>query len=65
MDTTNLTAQTTNDTAINDENSTDWRDDSRTRHSLLCSRSEVCPLARYCPNTGTDECDSGEGCPAC
>lgn len=24
-----------------------------------------CPLARYCPNTGTDKCDDGTGCPSC
>lgn len=22
-------------------------------------------LPAHCPNTGTDQCDSGEGCPAC
>jgi len=23
------------------------------------------PAARLCPNTGTDQCDSGLGCPSC
>jgi hypothetical protein len=36
-----------------------------TRHSLLRPRPADCPTALYCPNTGTDQCDSGTGCPAC
>ena len=26
---------------------------------------EPCPIARWCPNTNSENCDSGEGCPAC
>jgi hypothetical protein len=60
MDTVNLT---TDDLAP--DTSTEERLPGKTRHSLLCSRTDICPLAWTCPNTGTDSCDSGEGCPAC
>ena len=67
-DTNAMDAQiTTNDIATYDETSTDDQaaTATRTRHSLLCSAHEVCPQAQYCPNTGTNQCDDGTGCPAC
>jgi hypothetical protein len=62
MDTVNLTA---NDMFLGTGTGNEEHQAAGTRHSLLCSQTDACPLAWLCPNTGTDQCDSGEGCTAC
>ncbi len=42
-----------------------FRDQHGTQTLFDRITGESCVFARHCPNTGTEECDSGEGCPAC